>query len=389
MCTLVPAENLASQQLETKSMTIVLEQDPLVHGAFQDRSPALVFCARRRHDRAKMLAEIAESEGVTLLLSAKAAPHPLAISVLAPWLHGYDVSNANEILSIFNYSREKTISLTGPICVQGTADLISRREAPTILNAETESQLAFACGLGTSGVIPGVRLRSAYSPAAFDGAPPFGFDEESLIKTLVANRPEAQRILAVHVHAGGRDNTVEIILLRAAACLDATKRLGLGISHINYGGGFAGLSLAQFRHCLNQLASLTDRQIHTLIEPGEYFFADCGWAEATVLDVTPTQRGARAILDLSSEAHLRWSRVGALVRESVPEEEVVCRVDFVGPTCHRGDFLGRRGIKPSLGRPHGVRAGDRVRILGITSYSAAWNLSFNGISQAGVLVVET
>lgn len=369
-------------------MTIILEHDPLVHGAFQDRSPALVFCARRMHDRGKALAKIAESAGVTLLLAAKAAPHPRAIAVLAPWVHGYDVSNANEMLSILNYSRAKTISLTGPICTQGIADLILRQGARTILNAETESQLASAWGLTTRGLIPGVRLRAAYSPTPFEGAPPFGFDEESLVKTLAAHPSEARKVLAVHVHGGGRDHKVQTILARAAACLAVVRRLGLNIAYVNYGGGFAGLSLTEFRHCLHQLALLTDRQICTLLEPGEYFYADCGWAEATVLDVTPTREGARAILDLSSEAHLRWSRVGAQACDGDPEDGS-CRVDFVGPTCFRGDFLGRRWINPSLGRPYGVRTGDRVRILGITSYSAAWNLSFNGIPPASVSVVET
>lgn len=370
-------------------MTLLLEMELPSTTRFQHRSPALVFSAKQIHDRARELSRIAEARRVHVLLAVKAVPHAAAIALIGPWVQGFDVSNAGEFLAVREFSRDRLISLTGPVCSRGTADLIHGRSAPTIVNAETTEQVAYTCALRDAAVVPGVRLRAVDLCAATNVTPPFGFEEESLAQALTGDPALARQIRAVHTHGGGRDNTVEIIVARAAKCLEIAGRLGIRFSYANFGGGFARLSLPELQHCLSDLVLLSGNSISVMIEPGEYFFAGCGWAEATVLDVTSGTTGARAILDISSEAHLRWSQLADATSDKYAGDGGECAIDFVGPTCHRGDFLGRRWIKPSLGRPYGVKTGDRVKITGITSYSAGWNSGFNGIAQAAVIIVDT
>lgn len=368
-------------------MAIILPDEAAQGARFQRESPALVFSTQLVYDRAVALSSIASSAKITLLLALKAVPHQKFVSIVTPMVHGFDVSNGNELRALPELPTDKVVSLTGPICAQAIEEATSEKKFQMVLNAETEGQLRRAIGCADLGLIAGVRVRSGDHESSGHIAPPFGFDERRLARVLADASGWAGRILAVHVHGGSRENNFEKVMSRARRSLATVKRLGLDVSYANFGGGFMGFSLPQFKECLDGLRSLESERVRILIEPGEFFFADCGWAEATVIDIDRTFEGARAILDLSSEAHLRLSIIHADRRENAGDDGSCLRVDFVGPTCFRGDFLGTRWIRPSHGRPCGVRPGDRIKVVGITSYSAAWNMGFNGVRSATVVVI--
>lgn len=366
------------------NMTLTISgEDEDMGRSFQATSPALVFDMERLFAQAEIIRKIGDEVGVTILVAVKAVPHETALSVLSQLVDGFDVSNAREYRTVETHAAGKILSFTGPACTHGLADLDLSRPSQVIINAETELQLALARRLTSVQSTVGIRLRASDWTLP---EPPFGFDDALLLTGAI--KLDYAKIRAVHIHGGGRNNPISLLVSRGEKMLSTLKALDIKPNYINFGGGVSALSDFELREYLKRLATLCGNRAAALIEPGEYFFATCGWAEGTVIDVCATREGARAIVDLSAVAHLRWSLSDPIYAIAAEKQSGACQVDFVGPSCHRGDLIARRNMRKSVGRPYGVRIGDRIRVDGITCYSAAWNIGFAGIDPAAVLVIN-
>ncbi|RLB47283.1 MAG: hypothetical protein DRI90_26500, partial [Deltaproteobacteria bacterium] len=91
--------------------------------------------------------------------------------------------------------------------------------------------------------------------------------------------------------------------------------------------------------------------------------------------------------NLSGACHLRWSypfpidSSGRPARGSGEVEAVL-----VGPTCCENDVIGRFAVHhPERKGP--LRVGDTLLFGGISGYSLAWNIAFNGIPPARVTLL--
>lgn len=357
-------------------------------GAEDYRGPTLLFLKERIRTRMERLHELETRFNAAFLMAAKSTRQPALYALGAKVLSGFDVSNENEYRALPPRLEGKKVFVTAPV-FPGRPDafLAKGNELCLILDSPVQyEQLqalggAFRFGVRLSSVDLLERQNEATYPYTRFG---FASRNKERLKRMVGNGPH--RFCALHVHHDSGGNTPATYRALARASVDLAAEIGLNLDALDLGGGIHALSDADLRQLLETLREFVPAETTLVFEPGRGLAAGAGYALGRIEAITTHAGIFYCTLDLSADCHLHWS-FPALVAPLGAEGGNSLRLRCFGPTCHEGDFIGEYCfVPPDSGRMPFER-GDLLLFSGISTYSDAWNTSFNGVDEARVVIL--
>ncbi len=262
---------------------------------------------------------------------------------------------------------------------------------------ERLSQLAAGCGRTANvslRVNPDVDARTHPYISTGLRQDKFGIPHEQAVALYrKASRLPGLRITGIDCHIGSQLTTAApfaAALERVLALADALRSEGIGIEHLDVGGGL-GIryrpedeppSIEQYVQVLTE--RLGDRRVRIMIEPGRSMVGNAGLLLARVEYLKATPERCFVVVDAAMNDLIRpalydaWHEIRALNRRS-SEAARLCQV--VGPVCESGDFLGRD-------RMLSVEAGDLIAVLSAGAYGMSMSSNYNSRPRAAEVIVD-
>lgn len=352
--------------------------------------PALVFGLQAVEQRMRWLAETAATHAVTPLLAVKTCTRTPCLELAQRHLGGYDISNLNEYSVLPENLQGKLVSLTGPVpqrdlgafAMRGN-ELLATLDSTVQLDRFFEQPVVCPYVLRVRG--PDLLRGAQPADPAFYPVTRFGFSIDELAGVLQDPRVREHPPAGLHVHHGSEMNRQSTFSLMIARLAELVRALGIEPRFMNIGGGWHELGQAEIETVLAGARRAFPQPCRVLIEPGRWYADTAGYAVGTI--VNSVQEGAiqRCTLDLSARCHLHWSRP-RLLHFTDPAYGQGRIVQFYGASCYESDLIGRY-VVPCAGDPTekgSLVPGARVVFGNISTYSAEWNTSFNGIAAAAV-----
>lgn len=355
-----------------------------------DNGPTLYFDMQRIEERMQWLGEVTRPLAIAPLLAVKSCPDAHYLEVAQRMLCGFDVSNSTEYESLHSNLDGKLISVTSPELSINHDSFTSRGNA-TVITVDSQVQLNQFVSQNTQLPyvlrIQGSDLLKDLVPAdaAYFPESRFGFTLEEVGQVLQQPAVKATPPSGFHVHHGSEENQVSTF----TAMIQGLKLLAdtqvVEPAFINLGGGWDELTREEISDVLTRARQAFPSPCSILMEPGRWYSKNAGFAACTVVNQMQSGDTINYTVNLSRECHLRWSRV-KLVCPIEASPKKVQAVQFFGPSCYEGDLLGRFMVPYQNDFLHesGLAPGSQVIFSNVSTYSAAWNTSFNGIPRADV-----
>jgi diaminopimelate decarboxylase len=307
---------------------------------------------------------------------------------------GFDIANEAELdllLQSLGSDVPPLVSVTGPLA-HTVAPRLSElpRGTGVIFNVDSEVQYRRIVPHLRGDTLLGARIALSATEEeakAGDSLTRFGFDLRApRALQAVVNDPH---FAGLHCHLGARCATLDQRLDVANRLIAFAASLPRMPRYLNLGGGVRATP-QDLSDWIRALESRTPTGTTLCFEPGAFWTDDAGVAICQVLDVKSLQQGgARVIVDLSADCHLRWSSPARIILLGTGEKDFGTERDtliFFGPTCYEADLLGVYRIPRRHDGSCAVEPGALICFSGITSYAASWNASFNGIAPARVVI---
>jgi diaminopimelate decarboxylase len=203
----------------------------------------------------------------------------------------------------------------------------------------------------------------------------------------------AVRFCGFHVHIGSQIADPTRFAAAAAVVagrIAATRKAGVEVELLNFGGGFAASyaapapSIAEVASAVKPL--IAPLGVRLLLEPGRYLVAEAGSLLCRVIAVKEAPERTFVIVDAAMNDLLRPALYGAFhpIELLLEPGEVRpdCTADLVGPVCESGDFLAKERTLP---RP---RAGDLVRIGVVGAYGTSMSSQYNSRPRAAEVMLD-
>ena len=197
-----------------------------------------------------------------------------------------------------------------------------------------------------------------------------------------AARRKTIEIVGVGCHIGSQMTGAAPFVDAAARILALTERLqraGIGISHIDLGGGFgirykdeATAPIVEFLD--GALGVLAGRKETLIVDPGRSIVGDAGLLLTRIEYVKPGESKNFVVVDAAMNDLIRpalydaWHEVRQ-VRE-VESDAAAGVYDIVGPVCESADFLAR-------GRKLAVRPGSLLAVMSAGAYGMVMSSNYN------------
>lgn len=260
------------------------------------------------------------------------------------------------------------------------------------LNLESEAELervdAIAARLGVSAPIafrvnPDVDAKTHPYISTGLKLSKFGVaygDAERLYRD--AARRRNVELIGIGCHIGSQLTSAAPFIDAAARILALTERLqraGIGISHIDLGGGFgirykdeSPASIGEFLDGV--LGVLAGRKETLIVDPGRAIVGEAGVLLTRVEYVKPGESKNFVVVDAAMNDLIRpalydaWHEVRQ-VRE-VESDAAAGVYDIVGPVCESADFLAR-------GRKLAVRPGSLLAVMSAGAYGMVMSSNYN------------
>jgi diaminopimelate decarboxylase len=178
---------------------------------------------------------------------------------------------------------------------------------------------------------------------------------------------------------------------RLLEVVDALARDGIGLRHIDFGGGL-GIRYAQetppaIEELVAALLARVDARGHRdktlMFEPGRSIVGNAGVLVTRIEYLKPGESRNFAVVDAAMNDLMRpamynaWMGVVAVERRSGP----TVTYDVVGPICESGDWLARD-------RALAVQPGDLLAITGAGAYGMAMSSNYNTRGRAAEVMVD-
>lgn len=325
----------------------------------------------------------------------KANPFAPLLALMAGLVDGFDVASGGELaLALASGMEAGRISFAGP--GKRDRELAQAIEAGVTLNLESEAEAERALAqAGRLGIVPNLAIRvnpdfdlKGSGMKMGGGAKPFGLDAErvpALARRIVAAGAEWR---GFHIFAGSQSLDAEAIVDTQAQTLALALRLadeaGVGLPHLNLGGGFgipyfagdAALDVGRIGEALGErLESLSTVLADTglCIELGRYLVGEAGIYLTRVIDRKESHGEVFLVTDGGLHHQLAASgNFGTVVRRNYPvaiatrftqtaEEEA----SVVGCLCTPLDRLAEKGGFPK------AEPGDLVAVFCAGAYGAS------------------
>lgn len=221
----------------------------------------------------------------------------------------------------------------------------------------------------------------------------FGIDIDTAIQEY---RRAAQmshiKVVGIDCHIGSQLTEISPFLDavdRVLALVDALQVEGIGLEHIDLGGGL-GIRYKDEQppeaHDYIQaiLQRFQGRNEEILLEPGRAIVGNAGILLTRVEYLKPTTHKHFAIIDAAMNDLVRPSLYGAwqdIVKVSTDSPGVSQEWDLVGPVCETGDFLGK-------GRQLALSEGDLLAVRSAGAYGFAMSSNYNSRPRAAEVMVD-
>jgi diaminopimelate decarboxylase len=201
-------------------------------------------------------------------------------------------------------------------------------------------------------------------------------------------------ILGVDCHIGSQLTTLEPFLDaldRLLALIDALQAQGIGIRHLDLGGGL-GVQYQQETpppspqdYIEAVLARIGNRPLKLLFEPGRVIVANAGVMLTTVEYLKETASKNFAIIDGAMNDIIRpalYQAVMDIIPVQLPPPDRASKAwDLVGPVCESADFLGRN-------RTLALQSGDLLAVCSAGAYCAVMSSNYNTRNRAPEVMVD-
>jgi carboxynorspermidine decarboxylase len=157
------------------------------------------------------------------------------------------------------------------------------------------------------------------------------------------------------------------------------------VKYVNFGGGHhitkKGYDVQKLIRLIKKFKK-RHNNIDVYLEPGEAVGWECGYLEASVLDIV--DNGMKiAILDTSAEAHMPDTIImpyRAEVRGAAKANEKPYTYRLAGNTCLAGDIMGDYSFDKEL------KIGDKIIFEDQIHYTFVKNTTFNGIKLPSLAI---
>ena len=200
----------------------------------------------------------------------------------------------------------------------------------------------------------------------------------------------------VSVHIGSQIRKVDpfaAALARVVSLIDDLKKDGHNIRYIDAGGGLGidyshaifdpQKQVQKYATALN--SSLSDPEIHLLLEPGRFIVAQAGALLTRVLFVKKNGSKTFVITDAGMNDLIRPALYQAH-HEILPVKQAAGKstvtVDVVGPVCESGDFFARDRVLRT------VKPGDLVLLLDAGAYGMSLASNYNTRPRPAEILID-
>ncbi len=216
-------------------------------------------------------------------------------------------------------------------------------------------------------------------------------DAERLCRE-VARRPQLE-LLGIGCHIGSMMTGAAPFVdaaARLAALAARLERAGIGLAHLDLGGGFGiryrDEPVAAVSEFLDgALGALAGRREALIVDPGRAIVGNAGVLLTQVEYVKTGASRTFVVVDAAMNDLLRPALYGAW-HEVLPLREAqsgaaapVC--DVVGPVCESADFLARE-------RPLQVRPGEFLAIMSAGAYAMSMSSNYNSRPRAAEVMIS-
>jgi diaminopimelate decarboxylase len=197
-----------------------------------------------------------------------------------------------------------------------------------------------------------------------------------------AARRRNVELIGIGCHIGSQLTSAAPFIDAAARILALTERLqgaGIGISHIDLGGGFgirykdeSPASIGEFLDGV--LGVLAGRKETLIVDPGRAIVGEAGTLLTRIEYVKPGESKNFVVVDAAMNDLIRpalydaWHEVRQ-VRE-VESDAAASVYDIVGPVCESADFLARE-------RKLAVRPGSLLAVMSAGAYGMVMSSNYN------------
>ena len=219
--------------------------------------------------------------------------------------------------------------------------------------------------------------------------------EEAVAVYQLAARLPGVRVVGIDCHIGSQLTELApfvAALERVLALADELERLGIGIAHLDLGGGLGVRyideqppSPAAYVSAL--LERLGERPYRILLEPGRAIAANAGILLTRVEHLKRNGERHFAIVDAAMNDLIRPALyqaqqdiVQVCKRDSDSPGEIHS-VDLVGPVCETGDFLGKA-------RRLALAEGDLLAVRSSGAYGFVMSSNYNSRPRAPEVMVD-
>lgn len=358
------------------------------------KGPCLIYDMAALKKKMDFLVSASESTAVKFLFTVKSFPSKDVLTMASKIMPGFEVSNLNEYKLLPKHSEKNYLSINDPL--GRLSDRLPRqlyqnhRCYVNIDNASLESiqnlpdvkNVAYGLRVAHTSI----REKSCPYPCGTERSR-FGTPLENLavFKACFATG----KISGLNLHNGSEENTFDTYIHMLDELFYTLKKEDIAVSFLNLGGGLHHLSEQE----IERLVATVDKKIHKtnilcFFEPGLTIAKGSGYAITKILSIKKINESTYGlIVDISSECHLKWSDEPTLLTRDVSDRGAR-KIDVLigGPTCYEHDFIG--AFKVSLSDDSlPFKKGQIITLGNINGYSAAWNVSFNGISKAKISYV--
>ncbi|EIC23240.1 diaminopimelate decarboxylase [Thiorhodovibrio frisius] len=381
------------------------EAVPLQAIAERHGTPCYVYsrATLERHWRA-FDAAFAERDHL-ICFAVKANSNLAVLNVLARMGSGFDIVSVGELERVLTAGGDP-----GRVVFSGVGkrvDEISRALEVGIhcFNVESPAELERIDAIARAqGLIAPVSLR--VNPDVDAGTHPYiatGLAEnkfgiaigEAVAVYQLAARLPGVRVVGIDCHIGSQLTELApfvAALERVLALADELERLGIGIAHLDLGGGLGVRyideqppSPAAYVSAL--LERLGERPYRILLEPGRAIAANAGILLTRVEHLKHNGERHFAIVDAAMNDLIRPALYQAqqdivqVCKRDGDSPGEVHSVDLVGPVCETGDFLGKA-------RRLALAEGDLLAVRSSGAYGFVMSSNYNSRPRAPEVMVD-
>lgn len=353
--------------------------------------PTLIFDTELIEQRMQWLGELARPLSITPLVAVKSCPDAQYLGLGHKHLDGFDTSNLAEYSCLPDNLKGKLVSVTAPDLNTDFSGFISRGNTAVIaLDSLTQLNHYFSQQPTIPYIlrIQGSDLMKSMDPPdpAYFPATRFGFTIDEVKQLLQHPQVRSNPPAGFHVHHGSEQNRPSTCRAIISGLKQLARQLPVALQYINLGGGWHSLNQEEISDILTEARSAFPLPCSILLEPGRWYAEGAGFAIGTIVNQTQSGGTIKYTINLSGRSHLHWSEA-QLIHPIEARSSKACEVQFFGPSCYEADRVGKflLPFHNDFFQESGLTLGKTVIFSHVSTYSAAWNTSFNGIPRAEVI----